>query len=330
MTEIDFDQLNSLDDVERLAAEYGLTFNKADYERIQQVREIEKKRLLKERAEASEGSTWADQFNYWYPKLLQAIASFGNILLTVSQAIIVNLGVPIVLILLLIVEQQRVYHGIELFEFDQGLAAFGAWSIVVLNLLLEFQVHHIEHKKGYEAALDKRWSLRIWWANMQYRLGRGAQWTEQLLSPAERYRRLLGIVTFTILALALAGSMRAVIEAQPGTWYEALAAILLKSSLLDMMTWLGGLLFAAAAVLSAQGLSRYVAIRTVEIMDAMSGDDSDLAEQLDQSTARAAYAVLKAKLDKKKKPLNPIQPPLLKGMDLAESRNGNGQYHHQN
>jgi hypothetical protein len=63
----------------------------------------------------------------------------------------------------------------------------------------------------------------------------------------------------------------------------------MESDLSIMMTWMGGLLFAAAAVLSAQGLSRYVAIRTVEILATM--DARRVGAAKDFSTALEAVAV---------------------------------------
>jgi hypothetical protein len=298
---LDMDEL-TLQQVEQLAAQQGITFGKADFNKISRAREAERARIKRELEAAADSAeeTWADAFRRWYPKLLQAIVSAGNIVITLSQTLIVNLGVPVVLVLLMIVEQRRVWHGIELFEVNAALASFAAWSLVVLNLVLEMIAHHIEYTGGYESERRKRWSLRIWLANMAYRLGIGEDWREQSLSPAQWAHNLLRIVTVTILALALAGSMRIVIEQQSGPWYDALVAIMTQSTLIDMLTWLGGLMFAAAAVLSAQGLSRYVAIRTVEIRAEMFGETDDDSEQLDRAAAIAAYGILISKIQKKK------------------------------
>ena len=117
----------------------------------------------------------ADRCNRFYPRLLQSIISIGETVLTFSQTVIVALGVPIVLLLLLIVEHQRVAHGIRLFEVDEHLASFAAMSLVLLNLVLEFQIHHIEHVAGDADERGRRWSLRIWATNMLYTLGIGEQ-----------------------------------------------------------------------------------------------------------------------------------------------------------
>jgi len=329
MKQVDINELTSLQDVERIAAESGIRFTKADYKNIRKAQDEARQSFEVERAaELEAADNWADKFMRWYPKLLEAIANAGNILITISQSLIVNIGVPLVLILLLIVEQQRVYHGIELFEANQGLAAFAATSLVVLNLVLEVIAYHVEYTKSYEAERGKRWSLRIAWKNFVYRIGWGDDWQAQQLSPAQWAHSLLRIVTFTILALALAGSMRVVIEQQTGAWYSALWAILTQSNLMDMMTWLGGLLFAAAAVFSAQGLSRYVAIRTVEIRSSMVvSNNDDLQETSDQAAATAAYAILVSKMEKQGVTVheNFTLAPL-----PTYSMNGNGSNHHNN
>lgn len=324
---IDVNDFNSLQDVEQYAAEHGIRFTKGDYNKIRKAEEQAKinfQNQMEAELEAS-GNTLADKFQRGYPKLLNLITNAGNVVITLAQSVIVNLGVPSVLVLLLIVEQQRVYHGIELFEVNKSLAAFGAFSLVVLNLVLEFIAHHVEYTKGYEADGRKKWSLKIGMNNLRYRLGWGDEWKEQELSPAQWAHSLLRIVTFTILSLALVGSMKSVIQEQSGTWYEAMVAIAVQSSLIDMMTWIGGLLFAVAAVLSAQGLSRYVAIRTVEIRAEMSEQANDgLEDALDQASATAAYAVLIEKLNKKASKEVTVNFPVA---PVAMSTNGNGAYH---
>jgi len=332
MNKVDINELTNLQDVEQVAAKNGIRFTKADYKNIRKAQEEARQSYELEQAADLEaaGKTWADRFMRWYPKLLEAIANAGNILITISQSLIVNIGVPVVLVLLLIVEQQRVYHGISLFEVNSGLGAFAATSLVILNLVLEIIAHHVEYTKGYEPERDKRWSLRIAWHNFIYRIGWGDDWKEQQLSPAQWAHGLLRIVTFTILSLALAGSMKMVIQQQSGTWYSALWAILTQSNLLDMMTWMGGLLFAAAAVFSAQGLSRYVAIRTVEIQSSMVvSNTDDLQDVTDQAAATAAYAILMNKLEKQGVVIQ-ANPTLVPMSTNLVHMNGNGTNHNHN
>lgn len=325
------EQITTLQEAERYAAEHGVALSPTERKRITDVQAAELGRL-KALGVAAPQPSFADRWNRFYPKLLEFILSIGETVLTFSQTLIVSLGVPTVLVLLLLVEHQRVVHGIQLFEAEAHLASFAAGALVLLNLVLEFQVHHIEHKAGYQESRATQWSLRIWLSNVAYKLGLGENWTPRELSPAQRYRSLLNLVTFSILALALAGSMRVVIDQTEGAWYEALGAIITQSDLSSAMTWLGGLLFAAAAVLSAQGLSRYVAIRCVEIIGAMKTrrivQDDPYAAALDQAAANVVMAIVTDKLARRAEKAveaNPTHPPTL-GETVTVYQNGNGRH----
>ena len=99
-----------------------------------------------------------------------------------------------------------------------------------------------------------------------------------------------------ILALDLAGSMRAIIQETTGSWFQALVYIVTQSNLSKMMTWLGGLLFAGAAVLSAQGLSRYVALRTVEILDEITAIQDHEQKKITNSIEQVAIHYVLSKV----------------------------------
>lgn len=197
--------------------------------------------------------------------LLDVLFSLGDVLMLISQTVIVSLGVPLVLVLAVIVEQQRVKHGIDLFEVDSNLASLGSWVLVIINLVFGFQAHHIEQRTGYKSVEATEFSLRIAIGNLSYWFGMGKQWEARMQSPAKRYYQVGRIVTVAILALALAGSMKTQLQQQSGAWYEGLISVATQSTLSDIATWLGGLLFAFAAVMSAQASSRYIASRVVEI-----------------------------------------------------------------
>lgn len=209
----------------------------------------------------------------WNHLLLTSLDSLlivGDWLMLGSQTVIVSFGVPLVLVLAVVVEQQRVKHGIELFEKDPALAALGSWVLVFINLVFEFQAHHIEHRAGYKTPEASEFSLRLVANRMVYIFGIGKGWQERQQSPAKRYYSVGRIVTIAILTLALAGSMRDQIAMQDGkTWFDGAVSVLTDSSLEEMSIWAGGLLFAFAAVMSAQASSRYIATRVVEIRNSM-------------------------------------------------------------
>lgn len=316
-------EITNLQEAESYAASIGLVLTPADREKIAKLQQADQERIRSITAEKPVGMV--DQFNAFYPRFLEFLIGVGEVLLTFSQTLIIAFGVPITLVLLLVVEQQRVVHGIALFEVEGALASFAATALVLLNLALEFLIHYIEQQAHYEPDRARRWSLRIWWKNARYTLGIGNDWIAQELSPAQRFRGLLRLVTFTILALALAGSMREVIANTEGAWHEALISIITESNLSLMTTWLGGLLFAAAAVLAAQGLSRYVAVKCAEILARMQSQATPEQQALDTSAvqyimARAAqYQQRQAAKDSKSVNFTLHQPVSMNG-------NGNGHY----
>jgi hypothetical protein len=312
----------TLKDVERLAAEQGIMFTPADKARIAAAQKAETERLQQVHPQPdSPAINFADKFNKFYPRLLDALLGIGDVVLTFAKTLILAGGIPFALLGLLLVEHHRVQEGIKLFDPNPTFAAIAAAVLVAVNLILEFQVHHVEHMAGYEPEQSQQWSLRIWWRNFQYIIGAGKNWTPRNLSPAARYHRLLRIITFTILALALAGSMKGVISSTTGVWHHALLSIVTDSSLLLIGTWVSGLLFATAAVLAAQGLSRYVAIRCVEIVSSMREQtgkaliNSDpYQSEIESVGASAALAILNEKLMKaatKSNGRNTPPPPFL-------------------
>ncbi len=216
---------------------------------------------------------------YNWNKFLHAIIDtlflVGDIIILLTYTIIIAFGIPLVLGLTVIVEQQRVAHGIALFEVSIEVAQLSSWVLVILNLVLEGQAHHVEHKSGYKAPEAKERSLRILWSDLGYFLGIGQifgwgkEWQARMQSPAQKYYRAGQVVTLSILALALAGSMSAEIAKVSGPWHSGIINLVTNSTLSDMTTWVGGLLFAFAAVISAQASSRYVAARFLEIRQQM-------------------------------------------------------------
>ncbi len=287
--------LRSSADAESYAAHNGVRLTAADREAIMKAQQAELRRRQSLET-PSDKARFVEVFNRAYPRFLQALVGTGDVLMTLTQTVIVAFGVPVVLTLLLIVEQQRVIHGIALFESDHALADFAAWALVLLNLTLEFTVEYIESRAGYEPAANTRFSLRLWAANIAYLFGVGAQWSRQSLSPAARYKSVLRLVTGSILLLALAGSMRTAIEGTTGTWHQAVLEIITQSSLLEILVWIGGMGFALAAVLSARALSRYVAARCNEIVSAMKAAHQNQSTEAEAALDTVAAQFIQSKV----------------------------------
>ena len=303
-------QHNSIEEFRQWAAENGIKFTEKELDAAATAMQNEAKRLAeigyKSKREDRLSRFW-DAFLSYYPSLLEGINNFGNVIITGLKQIIISVGVPVAFLLLTYVEQQRVYHGIQLFESDNVSAAFAAWSLVILNVVLEVVSHYIEHKAGWLNKQRQRWSLRIAVQDLRYRAGFG-EWSAIEQSPAYRFNSLLRLVTFTILALATAGSMRVVIESQQGRWYDSLYTILIASSLSEMSVWMGGLLFAVAAVLSAQALARYVAENAVETYEKMKIDALTASGGFDAEMQRAGITALTAIMAKKQGRTLPVSP----------------------
>lgn len=299
----------TLKEVEQYSADNGIVLNATDRKRVTDAQATELERLQTLNPLTDE--TWSERFSRQYPKLLKAIAGVSSVMFTMMKTILTTIGLPFVLLLVAIVEVYRVKHGIDLFEVDGTLAMAGAIMLVLFNLVVEFTVHHVEHKAGYIADRKQKWSLAIWWGNMRYRLGFGngdTDWQAQELSPAQGFRSILRLLTITILALALAGSMKPAIDGMSGedakAWHKAIGSILLESNLSDMTTWVGGFAFALTAVLGAQALTRYIAIQAVESEQQMEASlqtvDNPHADEIDRAGAMTMLAIVQAKIEKKK------------------------------
>lgn len=286
----------ALQRAEEYAAQQGYILSSADRAAIGEIQTTERARLAQ--LHAAEQTGLIARFNAFYPRLLESIAGVGDVMITLVQTLLVTFGVPIALYLLMRVEVTRVTHGLQLFETDTQIAEFGATALVIVNLILEFVAEFIEHRDGYKQERASQFSLRLVAGNARYFLGIGSNWQRRPLSPAQWAKSVLFIITWTILALALFGSMRDVMARVAGNWKQALWSILTTSTLAQMAQWIGGLLFAVAAVLTAQRLSRYMAIRCAEIIDHMranaAGVDAQADAQAEHSAAQYLIATVRA------------------------------------
>lgn len=283
------------------AAAQGVNLTAKDYEKMTELQVAEQQRLTKlhQQAQGKIGH-WLDVIERHHPAFIASLIRLGDMLMTTTQTVVTSIGVPLVLVLLLIVEQTRVQHGIALFETDDHLTVLGAWALVLLNLTLEFIIHFIENQADYHTPEPVRWSIRHWQVEFDYWSGQGRRWKPQLASPAQRFRHLLHLVTFSILVLALAGSMQSVMADLKGSWITALISIIFQSSLNEMATWVSGLLFAAAAVFSAQALSRYVAVRCLSIrLQSPEAESSPFQDELELVAINYIQAKIAAKHERK-------------------------------
>lgn len=201
--------------------------------------------------------------------------NLSGALMLFGQTMISAFFVIVILSLVLVVEIQRVAHGIALFEVSEQSAYLGAFVLVMMLLTLEFVIHYVETKQGYHQEQKKQFSLRLFARWMKYFIGASDDWSERLKSPAQAIKSYSRLLTITILALALGGSMADTISAVDGNWMQGMRAIALDSSLLEIVRWSGGLLFALALVIGAQRLTAYVAQRASETLAGSNGGKHD-------------------------------------------------------
>lgn len=296
----------TIEEVETYAQKMGITLAPKDYADMQAVMSERQKNLELEVIKVESISrgrlaAFVDQFNRIYPRFLKTLLGIGDVLITGTQTVVIAFGVPILLVMLMIVEQQRVYHGMTLFEAVTPLASFGAWVLVLANIVFELLISWKENRAGYIEPPRTEFSLRILSQRISYMSGRLTDWTPRQKSPALRFKVVLRIVTFTILILALAGSMRSIIEATQGNWLTALRSIIFESSLSQMITWLGGLLFALAAVLSAQALSQYVSQKVIEVVSVMQSTIEDKSEVALKAVGLTGAAFMMARIKERQR-----------------------------
>jgi hypothetical protein len=299
------DQPKTIAEVEAMAAKAGITLTPDDYAAAQALADQRRQQVEREAEQAelsrSKTSQWVDQFNRWYPKFLKALHAIGDVFITLAYTVLIAFGVPAALLIFMAVEIGRVQHGINLFDATEALAALGAFAVVLANLLLELLISWREHQSEWTAPPHYDFSFRLWAIRLRYMFGQTTDWQPAPKSPAQRFKAVLRIITLTILALALAGSMRSVLEQSAGDWYAALGRIILHSTLSEIVTWIGGLLFAFCVVMTAQVLSHYVAERVIEIVAVMQSTSSDKDVRALEAAGLTGAAALLSRLKERQR-----------------------------
>lgn len=262
-------------EAEEIAARHGITLTAQDYSDMYAVmaerqHQMERQEIVKVR------KGWVDKFNRFYPKFLQTLLGIGDVMITGVHTLLIAFGVPILLTALMTVEQQRVYYGAMLIDGREALATGIAWVLVLANLVAELVKHWEEHRQHWKEPARYEFSLRILWQQIAYILGFNSSWSAHEKSPAFWARLILRFITITILMLAVAGSMKDAMNTTGGaTWFEAVVFIFTRSTLLQMVTWIGGLALAFTFVIAAQGFSQYVAKKVIEIVAIMQSNAVD-------------------------------------------------------
>lgn len=231
-----------------------------------------------------------DRLQVLYPKFLGFIASISYIIYTIVRTILTTVTIPVILVLISVVELVRIHYGILLFEVDITLAWLAAGSLILFNLVLDFTIHHIEYNDvEWEEEPEKEASIKLYAKRIWYFLGvnpsKEEDWRELIKSPAHRFKKMQSLLTFTILVLAIGGSMQGVFT-QISTkiidgkevilsWHEALVG-LKDAPFMDVIEVISGAIFSYALVMGVQVLTRYIAIQATEAESNMQQRSSEI------------------------------------------------------
>lgn len=214
--------------------------------------------------------------NLTMPKFTQDMHNVSGAAMLIGQTMISAFFVLVILCLILVVDIQRVSHGIALFEAGEWLAIGGAFVMVMALMTLEFVSHYIEAKYGYHKPAKKHLSWRLmveWW---DYFSGQGDSWKAREKSPALHIRKYAGLLKIAILLLALTGSMADEIATVDGTWLDGLIQIATQSTLLEFVRYTTSLIYTYALVSGAELLTGYVAQRASETLLGSKTDSHDI------------------------------------------------------
>lgn len=233
------------------------------------------------------------------PAFVNFISDIGNTLTTVTQAMI-PASLPFLLVFLIFAEAERVRYGVALFEVHSYLAYIVAYILVIGNAFVELAIQHKHHASGYERTSGYQFSFRIWAARAAYVLGFGENWERREKSPALRLERLQRALTAAILFLAIGGSMTETIQRQDGSnWRQGLVSIAVDSTLLELLTWLSGLVAAVVIVLLAQAIVAYAYGRAseyyFELIQRKAEIEGDSHPDLDRWTVERDQAIKEAR-----------------------------------
>lgn len=289
----DLNDIKQFDELQEWAALNGYKLNKSDYVRLADARDRAREEHRKAERQAL---SWHERLNQYLPSMQNAVLNLSMFVFVAARTVATTLLIPVVLVLVAIVETVRVAHGVELFEAAAWLAYLGAIALVASNIVLEFNIADIEHRAKYSKPVDAHFSLRIMAERFAYIFGIGGEWRRALHSPARRYHIMARWLKTAILLLAVAGSMRTMFESLSGNWQAGLSQIWQQSSLLQMVTWIGGLIFAAVVVSLTSTFTAYMADLAIEAESAMPGfDASDESGYVDRQAALELKAILSSK-----------------------------------
>lgn len=301
----------TIDNLQHEIDQRGIVLNPRDRERLMSAKQqaISEAKLLHQDRQVKQSGL--DRALAALPTIQAVLHQSNDVLQVLIQSLLTSFGLIVILIGVLIVEGIRVYEGIAL--FDAHVATMGAIVLVMLNTVLEFIVHYVEHKHGYATPPRYQFSFALVARRLRYIIGNDATFTPREKSPAHEFKLYMRLLTIGILFIALVGSMKDTIARVQGNWLDGFVSIFTQSTLSEFTVWLSGFMFALVTVIGAQRLTSYVAKRVTETLahaETMTSTDSSLDHEIEAAIARVErefYVGKIAQYDQKHAP-QPIQP----------------------
>lgn len=217
-----------------------------------------------------------EKFELYFPHFLDVLTKINDVFLTLLRTLILTVGIPAILIAIMYVEIPRVSKGIQFFEENIRFADMSALVLVLTNKVVEFLIVYQNRKYGWPDSIKYSFSIRVFLRRIT-----AFFFGKQRKSPAYRYESISSLVLWSILILALLGSMRSAIHSVDGmTWYTGIEHILVASSLGEIIAWIGGLFFAFTLVTTDQGIANYISIYTADVLVKMRITSEEIADTI--------------------------------------------------
>lgn len=261
---VEIEQSTSYEELQNLAAKSGIQVTPKQLEAVHQ-RYAETLKSITENEDSSR--KWHERLNAAIPSMQSALTNLAAFLYVFIARFSSTVLVPITLIGIMFGEVWRVQHGLMIFEASPLIAWVLAIVFVLANTVIEFTIFDIEHRAGYQAPPQKLFSFRIVVNGLYYLLGIGEHWQAVTRSPAHHLHKMGVGLKWTILLLALFGSMGQMLSGLEGNIVENLDQLEAETSLYDLAAWILVFLTAVSLVGLTRALTAYLAQEAVYAVD---------------------------------------------------------------
>lgn len=203
-----------------------------------------------------------ESFNLVYPKVINAITEFSNIIFTLLRNLITTVFIPVILVLVVAVEIPRVRSGIALFDPDLTHSNFSAIVIVLSFIVFQTLDHYIKEREGF--VRKPLWNLKVFAMNFLYRLGFGEK---RYVPQSTKYSFVSSLLKWGIILISFIGTMQPQIVATGDqVWYTAIVEVFANSNLETFTGWVVGLIFTFMLVYASGTLAYHIAATASEAL----------------------------------------------------------------